>query len=292
MPSVKPRRSFSAHRGRVTALAYAEDGDVLVTGATDGFLRFWDTATGGSRGDIDVGAGVSSLAVSPSGTRLVVGARRRGCSVWSYPEGALLAAMPGHRRPVATVDVAPSGVLAVSGSYDGTVRLWEMEGCREVESVVNDRRRTAGAGFTPDGEFLITSGFGGAVGIWTVPGMELLRAVQCHDTAVYPPRFSADGRLMATHGVDPYVRFWWTDEWSFAGEVALSHAGELSLAFGPGTYELCAAAGRSLWQLDAAAMAVTAVSEVSQAPITCLAASPDGQSVCVGTRAGDIVLLS
>jgi WD40 repeat protein len=289
---VKTAGSFTAHRGRVTALAYAEEDRVLVTGGTDGTVRLWDPGGAVCRGELDVGAGVVSLAVSPSGTRLVVGARRGGCSVWSYPEGARLAAMPNHRRPVSTVDVAPSGLIVVSGSYEGTVRLWEMEGCGEIDAVVNDRRRTAGAAFTPGGEYLVTNGFGGAVGVWTVPGLELLRAVQCHETAVYTPVFSPDGRLMATHGPDPWVRLWSTGEWEFAGQISLPHHGGLCLAFGADGSELFAASGSTVWSLDPRAGAVRRATTLDRARVQSLAVSSDGEDLAVGTRDGRVLRLS
>lgn len=289
---MQARRSFSAHRGRVTALAYAEDGQVLVTGGTDGAVCFWDAQAGVCEGRLDIGSGVVTLAVSPSGTRLVVGARRGGCSVWSYPEGARLGAMARHRRPVSSVDIAPSGLIAVSGSYEGTVRLWEVDDCGEIDAVTNDRRRTAGAAFTRGGDYLVTNGFGGAVGVWTVPGLELLRAVQCHETAVYTPTFSPDGKLMATHGIDPWIRFWSTDEWVFAGEIGIPHHGELCLAFGRDTSELFAASGGTVWSLDPGTRTVRSVTELDGARIESMTASEDGERICVGTRDGRVVFLS
>jgi WD40 repeat protein len=275
----------------VTALRYVEDDDTLITGGTDGMVRFWDTESWRAKGEIEIGAGVTALAVSPTRTRLVVGARRRGCSVWSYPEGARLSTMRRHRRPVSSVDVAPSGLIAVSGSYDGSVRLWEMDGCLEVCGTENDRRRTAGGVFTPDGEYLVTNGFGGAVGVWTVPGLELLRAVQCHETAVYLPVFSPEGKTMATHGLDREVRFWSTDEWTYRGEVRIPHHGELSIAYGASESRLIAASGSSVWGIDPVRETVVWVTEVPRTGICALGVAPDGDAAVVATRDGYVTEL-
>ena len=124
-----PHHTFPAHRGRVTALTYAEEGQVFVSAGAEGMMRFWDVANGHSCGEWRVDSGVACMAVSPSGTRL--------------------ATMANHNRPVATVDVAPSGRIGASASYNGTVRLWKIDDCEEIESISNDRRRTAGAVFSP-----------------------------------------------------------------------------------------------------------------------------------------------
>lgn len=287
-----PYRTFPAHRGRVTALVYADEGDVLLSAGTDGMVRFWDVADGRSRGELQADSGVTCMALSPSGTRLVIGARRGGCSVWSYPEGARLATMGNHNRPVATVDVAPSGRIAASASYNGTVRLWGMDDCDEVDSILNDRRRTAGAVFSPGGQYLVTNGFGGAVGVWTVPGLELLRAAHCHETAVFPPVFSPDGLMMATHGLDFQVRFWTTDEWTFTGSVTLTDRRDLRIAFGADSSRLFAVSERRVWEIDPSDGTVAAQTQLGKARATSLGVSPDGKTISIGTRTGEVLLLT
>ena len=273
-------------------MAFSLLDDALLTGGTDGRLRFWNTETFRGEGELDAGVSVTSLAVSPSGTRIVVGGRRRGCSVWSYPEGAFLERMPHHKRPVSTVDVAPSGLIVASGSYEGTVRLWEMDACREIDSFLNDRRRTAGAVFTPDGEYLVTNGFGGIVGVWTVPGFELLRAVHCHATAVFPPCFSPEGELMVTHGLEREMRVWNTDEWSFAGGLTLPRSGPLLAAYGPVASELIAASASTVWGIDPRRQSVEWITELEDIAVSSVAVSPSGEMAALGTEDGRVVLMS
>jgi len=193
---------------------------------------------------------------------------------------------------VATVDVAPSGRIVASASYNGTVRLWYIDDCEEIDSISNDRRRTAGAVFSPGGEYLVTSGFGGAVGVWTVPGLELLRAAHCHETAVYPPVFSPDGLTMATHGLDFQVRFWTTDEWTFAGSVTLSDRSDLHIAFGADPARLFAVSERSVWEINPGAGTVAARGQLRSARATSLGVSPGGETVSIGTRNGEVLLLT
>lgn len=287
-----PYRTFQAHRGRVSALTYAEEGDVLLSAGADGMVRFWDVANGRSRGEFSVDSGVTCMRLSPSGTRLVIGARRGGCSVWSYPEGARISALANHKWPVATVDVAPSGLVAASASYKGSVSVWGVDDCEVIDSMANDLRRTAGAVFSPSGEYLVTNGFGGAVGVWTVPGLELLRAVQCHETAVYPAVFSPDGNMMATHGLDFQIRFWSTDEWTFAGSVTLSDRSDLRIAFGADSSRLFAVSGRSVREIDADGGSVAGHTRLRKGRATALDVSPDGDTVSVGTRSGEVFLFS
>ena len=60
------------HEHSITALAFSPDGQTLATGAADGYLRFWDSASGklrAIRGD-DATRGFHGLAFAPDGARI------------------------------------------------------------------------------------------------------------------------------------------------------------------------------------------------------------------------------
>ncbi len=62
------------HEHWVTSIAFSPDGKTLATGAADGYLRFWDVASGklhGMRGD-DGTRGMHGLAFAPDGSRVAV----------------------------------------------------------------------------------------------------------------------------------------------------------------------------------------------------------------------------
>src|SRR5258708_36954029 len=64
-------RTFVGHRGGVYAVAYNPSGDLLVSGGSDGMLRWWDVQGGGGMRIRDGHQGaIRSRRISPYGRRL------------------------------------------------------------------------------------------------------------------------------------------------------------------------------------------------------------------------------
>ena len=65
--------TLTGHEGRVLAVAVSADGRLAVTGGDDGAVRVWDTAGGVELASLASDNRITSLAVTPSGTRVVAG---------------------------------------------------------------------------------------------------------------------------------------------------------------------------------------------------------------------------
>jgi WD40 repeat protein len=90
------------HTDNVTAIAFSPDGRYLATGSKDDTIILWEAAPGtvvwrfGSEAhspENDVLGGVHSLAFSPDGHRLLVGAE--GAGLWDVPSGRGFNTIPG-----------------------------------------------------------------------------------------------------------------------------------------------------------------------------------------------------
>ena len=84
-------------------------------------LSTWE---GDSYKDLGHSKSVRSVAVFPSGDRVVSGSFDKTLKLWDASTGECLATWKGHSDNVNSVAVFPSGDRVVSGSADKTLKLW------------------------------------------------------------------------------------------------------------------------------------------------------------------------
>jgi WD40 repeat protein/serine/threonine protein kinase len=119
--------TLAGHKGGVTALAFAPDGQRLVTGVTDGTTHVWDTTTGrelfcltGHRSE------VTSVAYAPNGQWLVTGSTDGTARIWDAAKGQELRPLLFQNSgPVWAVAVTPDSKGVITGSEDCVPRVWD-----------------------------------------------------------------------------------------------------------------------------------------------------------------------
>ena len=118
-------RSWLAHRGGVTALAFTPAGELLTTGA-DGMLAAWDASSGALRTSARAHAAFAgAIAVDAAGAAVATGGNDGTVRVWNVRDLSERATLAGHRREVGAVAFHPRGAIVASHAWDGTVRLWD-----------------------------------------------------------------------------------------------------------------------------------------------------------------------
>ncbi len=127
--SGKQRYTLVGHTSPVSCGDMAADGRV-VTGSDDNTARIW-TAEGkplmlGESPLVLAGhtAGVTSVAFSPDGKRILTGSRDNSVKLWDSATGKEILTLKGHQQEVTSVAFSHDGRFAVSASQDGTAIVW------------------------------------------------------------------------------------------------------------------------------------------------------------------------
>lgn len=153
--------------------------------------------------------GVSDLALSRDGDRLVTAARGRIARVFDTRKGGRpISALHGHRKSISTVELAPDGQRVITASNDGSARVWDLDDGRSILTLRHDGRPIRSAAFSRDGERILTAGDDGSARVWDADSGRRLALLGAPGHQVQVASFNADGRTVLTGGRDGTARLW------------------------------------------------------------------------------------
>jgi WD40 repeat protein len=310
------------HKGAVTAVAFAPNGQRLVTGGKDGTARIWDTDSGhelhclrGHRREI------TAVAFAPDGHWLVTSSTDGTARIWDAASGQELRTLQRENAgPLWAIAVMPDGKRVVTGSEDRTARVWDaasgqirltIQGHTDLPvlgastvallsslhargpflaaSALSPGRtghigRVWAVAATPDGRRLVTGSEDGTVRIWDASnGRELLRPL-AHTGEVFCVAISADGKWLVTgSGGQSVLKLW-----DVASGRELSWSGQCvslirSVTTTPDGKWVVAGNGK-IW--DRASGGEIRTLYPGPEDGTCVAVSPDGQRLAIGSLEG------
>lgn len=131
-------RQVLDHPDLVNAVAFAPDGNTVVTGDNCGRIRRWDVATaielsqfGDQPDKVGEPPSVTSLAFLPNGKTLAVasiwdGRGDASLRLWDVGTGTIRRRLEGHTNFVDTIAIAPGGKTMATASADGTTLVWDL----------------------------------------------------------------------------------------------------------------------------------------------------------------------
>ena len=161
--------------------------------------------------EIDGSDTVFAVDISPKGDIIASGGGNKQLKIWQS-DGALLASVEGHQARIWDVKFSPDGETIATASRDRTVKLWTRDGT-ELHTLKGHRDAVLGVAFSPDGKIIATASRDRTVKLWTRDG-KLLDSIKAHDQEVIdlnfsPKQFDSNGGyLLGTTSKDHTVKLW------------------------------------------------------------------------------------
>lgn len=124
----------AAHRDFVHALAFSPDGNLIASG---GFrtVKLWQKVAGKQRYQVSAGGPITAIAVSADGKTAAVGSADKSIQLVDAVSGKVRRKLSGHSAAVTGLSFSADGKLLVSCSADKSVRLWNAADGKPVRSI-------------------------------------------------------------------------------------------------------------------------------------------------------------
>jgi len=209
----KQIKHFPAHDVEVAALAFAPDGQAIVSGGSDGTVRLWETASGKElrKYGSDLAA-VAAVTFAPDGTRIAAAERNSVVHLWDPASGKDLGKLAGDGSRLFAIAFSPDSKMLVVGSKT-IIRLWDVANARElrqfgrpVSDDVTSHNNDVTMAFSADGTMLASGGR--SIRLWDVATANEIRSFGDPSRRVCSLAFSGDGKTLAVGGGDHEIHFW------------------------------------------------------------------------------------
>lgn len=288
--------TLRGHADKVRTVAFAADGQTLVSGGEDNSIKIWSLATGNPPktlgGWVFGHSGwVQDLAFSPDGQTLASGSVDGTVKVWNLGTGKLVRTLGGwfgnDRDAVQAIAISPDGQILASAYMDKTIKVWYLATGKMRGILRGHSAWVESVAISADGEILASGSGDKTIKLWQLATGKQISTISGHGDVVRSVAISPDGQILASGSGDKTVKLWRlaTGEWlgnldggDRVNAVAISPDGQ-TLAAGTRDGRVC------LWNLFT--LEELAVLEC-EATVNGLAFSAYGETFAAGCSDGSI----
>ncbi len=197
----------TGHTATIKNVNTSADGRTFGTASYDGSIGYFDTATGASRGKLQLGnERLPAIAFHPDGAEVAVTTENGDLLLVDRASGQVKRRVHAHDTWIQDVEYDRDGTrIVTAGRQEHRARVWNAKTGELELTLEGHKDNMMRASFSVDGRFIATSSMDHTARIWDAKtGAHLRTIVGPSYTAVFSP----DGKELLTTGYNGYAVIW------------------------------------------------------------------------------------
>jgi WD40 repeat protein len=282
-------------QGEIQQVCFGPSGKIILTVCRTGkgggakSVCLWRASTGERLCELRPPWGVSAVAFSPDGKKVLTGGGDYTARLWDCGTGKPVGSALRHQDVVRAVAFSPDGKVLLTGSDDRTARLWDAATGEPIGQPLEHQGPVGAVGVSLDGRALLTASRDGTARLWKGAAVRPWLREFVHDRAqVMALAWSPRGDTLATGTDRGEVRRWRVRTGECLGPP-LRHGDEVwVVAFSPdGRILLTGGRDRTarLWDAGTGRLLRSLAQPRRTLPFSVRSAafSPDGRTILLGS---------
>jgi WD40 repeat protein len=159
---------------------------------------------------------ISSLAITPDGTKVVSGSNDRTIKIWNLTTGQeLLTFFPCYSTAgllswlfFLFVKVTPDGTKVIAGSTEGTIEIWDLNIEQELCTLYAHTETLTTVDITPDGEKIVSGSVDKTIKVWDLVTGQQLLTLTGHLSFISSLAITPDGEKIVSGSADKTIKVW------------------------------------------------------------------------------------
>lgn len=284
-------RVIFAHTDAVTGLAFACDGQTLVSTSRDRTVKAWEVAQAELRFRLEGHEGaINDLSISADGERVATASSDRTVTLWDVQHGKRLETLTGAKSSLMSVAFFHGGDHVVAGGSDGSLLTWHVKQNRLLNTTRSGIFGISDLIAADVGERVIAGGTGGKLGLVAHAGPPDALWMSGHEQRVNAVSLAKTSRALAAGDAAGVVTLRTLDNPDVVDTWELHKHAVNAVAFSADERWLASAS-----QDSTIVVSDVATREVLQRlkgpfPFTAIAISPTGRVLAAGDNKGVITL--
>ena len=205
-----PIRNLTAY---FLSMAISPDCSHVLSGCSDGNLRFWNLAGDECRPDQprrSHSERISCVSLSHDGSFAVSGSWSNELRVWNTNSGSCVASFPGraYNNVIWSIAISRDGSRVLSGSRDKTVRVWDLASGQCIAILQDHTDQVHSVAFAPDGSRALSGCRDGTLRLWDLSKGDCVITLKGHTSSIRGMAFLNDGSRAISGSIDGTLRLW------------------------------------------------------------------------------------